>query len=38
MRRLGRPTTLLTLSLLLLASACLAPAAMATDTIFWTTP
>src|SRR4051812_36007148 len=38
MRRLGRPTTLLTLSLLILASACLAPGAVASDTIYWTTP
>ena len=38
MRRLGRPTTLLTLSVLILASACLAPGAMAADRIYWTTP
>ena len=34
----GRPTTLLTLSVLILASACLAPGAMAADRIYWTTP
>jgi DNA-binding beta-propeller fold protein YncE len=33
-----RVTAPLTLSLVLLASACLAPGAMAADTIYWTTP